>query len=184
MRIWKWLAAIALAANPAMAVPAALAPDKLAERMSESPEVALSRAMNGLIQKTQVHNETWRQGASKWSVDLDRGVIEFENDRGWHISAPVQVIGTYNTRDGTFLWGWDHPSVPSHAATAAKRVLEYGKRHKIKRMTTRMVSITEEQAWQYTALADYLTGGAGAYRGPTGHLLVFMTFGEITITKK
>ncbi|HEX4848658.1 MAG TPA: hypothetical protein VFV30_10980, partial [Novosphingobium sp.] len=80
MRIWKWLAAIALAASPAVAVPAVQAPDKLAERMSEAPEVALSRAMNGLQLKTKAHDETWRQGKANWSVDLDRGVIEFDND--------------------------------------------------------------------------------------------------------
>ena len=154
------------------------------ERLNEVPALALPRAVNCLELKTEASNKTWNLATASWEVDLDRGVIEFRNDKGWLISAPVEVIGTYNTLDGTFMWGWDHPSVPEQSAHAAKQVLAYGKRHGISKMTTRVVKISEKEAWQFTALADYLTSGNGAYRGPTGKTHVFMTFGEVTISKK
>lgn len=154
------------------------------DRLDEPLALAMPRAISGLELKTDANSKTWGLATASWDVDLDRGVIEFRNDKGWLISAPVEVIGTYNTLDGTFMWGWDHPSVPEQSAHAAKQVLEYGKRHKINKMTTRVIKISEKDAWQFTALADYLTSGNGAYRGPAGSTHVFMTFGEVTISKK
>ncbi|HOB13518.1 MAG TPA: hypothetical protein PKN09_04675 [Novosphingobium sp.] len=183
MSLWNWLVAISAAVSPEAATSEHAVSAQPSDPMTEAPDLAIPRAVNGLSLKTQLNDQTWRQGSSSWSVDLDRGVIEFENPNGWHITAPVQVIGTYDTRDGTFMWGWDHPSVPDHSAQAAKRVLEYGSRHGIEPIKTRLVSISEQQAWEYTALADYLSGGNGAYRGRVGTTLVFMTFGEVTISK-
>ncbi len=154
----------------------------MAERLLEEPDLACARAMSGLQLQTQVSDETWGLGGSSWSVDLDRGVIEFRNERGWLITAPVQVIGTYDTRDHTFMWGWDHPSVPERSAQAASRVREYGERHGLGLLTTQLVEISEEQAWQFTAMAAYLSEGNGAYRGPVGTTQVYMTFGTVTIS--
>jgi hypothetical protein len=138
--------------------------------------------MSGLQLKTQADDELWGLGSAKWSVDLDRGTIEFRNNKGWLITAPVQVIGTYDTRDGTFMWGWDHPSVPAPSAEAATLVRKYGESHGQELLTTQLVKVTEQQAWEFTALADYLSDGNGAYRGPAGKTLVFMTFGKVTIS--
>nr|WP_157084828.1 DUF6882 domain-containing protein [Sphingomonas pituitosa] len=47
--------------------------------------------------------------------------------------------------------------------------------------TTRKVQCTEQQAWQFTAVALYLSGAQGAYRGRSGTTLVYMTFGTVTV---
>jgi hypothetical protein len=41
----------------------------------------------------------------------------------------------------------------------------------------------EDDAWQMTALACKLANAQGAYRGPMGSTLVFLTFGEPKLTK-
>jgi hypothetical protein len=155
---------------------------EMTERQHEEPGVAFAKAMSGLQLKTQANDELWGLGSAKWSVDLDRGIIEFRNNKGWSITAPVQVIGTYDTRDGTFMWGWDHPSVPKSNAVAAELVHEFGKLHGLDLLTTHVAKMKESQAWEFTALADYLSNGNGAYRGPTGTTLVYMTFGKVTIS--
>jgi hypothetical protein len=139
--------------------------------------------MSGLDAKTELMTSTWWKDGSDWVVDLEAGTIEFTNDRGWVITAPVQVVGTYNTKDGTFMWGWDHPSVPEGSAAAAKLVRDFGERHGLEKLTTRLVKLTEDEAWELTALADYLSESTAVYRGPIGSILVYMTFGTITITK-
>ena len=153
-------------------------------RMSEEPNLALEWALEELEEKNQFHIETWQLDESDWAVDLDRGVIEFSNDKGWLITAPVQVIGTHDTRDGTFMWGWDHPSVPARSAQAAKRLKEYADMHGLTEITTQLGVLSEERAWQLTALADYLSESNGAYRGPVGTTNVYMTFGTLNITKE
>jgi len=101
------------------------------------------------------------------------------------VTAPVQVVGTYSTKDGTFMWDWDHPSIPDPARIASQAVQTFGVKHGLDVLTTRKVAISEEEAWELTALANYLWKAQGAYRGPAngGTTLVYMTFGELTITK-
>jgi hypothetical protein len=97
--------------------------------------------------------------------------------------APAQIIATYNTLDGTWLWAWDHPSVEPALAKDAKRMLAYGQEHGYAKLTTRKLQITEDEAWELTALAFLVCGANGAYRGPAGTAFVFMTFGEVQVSK-
>jgi len=144
-------------------------------------EATLKRSMEYLRLKTQSHVDTWDLGATeRWDADLDEGVISFSGG-GRLVTAPVQVIGTYNTEDGSWLWGWDHPSVPSALARDALLVRKFGERHGLSRYATRTIRCTEDEAWQFTALACHLAEASGAYRGPSGPALVFMTFHEVTI---
>ncbi len=154
------------------------------DEVMEDPELSFVRAMNSLKLQTEAHDALWGLGEAAWSVDLETGFIEFTNDKGWTITAPVQVIGTYNTLDGTWLWGWDHPSVSEPVAQHAKLVNGFGKKHALEWLTTRKVEISEDQAWEFTALASYLAQAQGAYRGPIGTTLVYMTFGELKIVKE
>ncbi|MEO0871872.1 MAG: DUF6882 domain-containing protein, partial [Pseudomonadota bacterium] len=142
---------------------------------------AIGRARNDVALKTEAMVATWWKDGGDWAVDLDNGKIEFRNERGWLVTAPVQVIGTYVPAKGTFMWGWDHPSVPEHAALAATAVHDYGKRHGLEKLTTRLVELSEDEAWELTALAGYLHHSTGAYRGTSGSTLVYMTFGAVTI---
>ncbi|WP_209347606.1 DUF6882 domain-containing protein [Pontixanthobacter sp. CEM42] len=150
----------------------------------EEPECSFVRAMNSLKLQTEAHDALWGLGEAAWAVDLETGIIEFTNDKGWTITAPVQVVGTYNTLDKTWLWGWDHPSVSEPVAQHAKLVNGFGKKHALELLTTRKVEISEDQAWEFTALASYLAEAQGAYRGPLGTTLVYMTFGEVKIVKE
>jgi len=76
---------------------------------------------------TQSAINMWRIDTAVWTVDLDTGMITFTNDvKGIIVTAPFQVIGTYDTEQDTWLWGWDHPSVSESIGEFAQRVLEFG----------------------------------------------------------
>lgn len=146
-------------------------------------DAVFERAEAELRLKTEGHNSTWRTGESSWDADLDAGQITFRNPKGWVITAPVQLIGTLVPDSGTWLWGWDHPSAPEPVRAHAKLVHAFGAAQGLDALTTRQIEASEDDAWQFTALAAHLAGANGGYRGPTGRALVFMTFGEIAITK-
>lgn len=101
--------------------------------------------------------------------------------KGWTITAPLQVVGTFNTSDGTWLWGWDHPSVPEPLARHAEAARVFGARYGLGMFTERQVEASEEDGWTFTAVACHLAGAQGGYRGPSGATRVFMTYGEVTI---
>ena len=61
----------------------------------------IEKAMNGLAAVTTAHNSTWHLGEADWSLDQDVGNLVFTTQQGIQAVAPAQIIGTYNTKDGT-----------------------------------------------------------------------------------
>jgi hypothetical protein len=183
------LAALTALASPAYSIPEKRAPametptaKQLSARMAEAPALVFARSTEDLAVKTAFVKRFYDIGNSKgrWDVDLEAGWIRFTGAKVI-ATAPVQVIGTYNTKDGTFLWGWDHPSVPAPVGKTARTMKAYGERNGLKSFTTRKITCSEADAWHFAAVASYLTGAQGAYRGPSGTTLVFMTFGTVEL---
>ena len=149
-------------------------------RVTEPAEVVFGRAESEIALITQLFQNIFGDEPYEWAVDLEAGTITFTSATRM-VTAPVQVIGTYNSLDGTFLWGWDHPSIPEPRRADARLARRFGELQNLPLFTTRMVECSEAQAWNFTAVAMYLSGAQGAYRGPAGTTMVFMTFGELTI---
>ncbi len=143
----------------------------------------LDRCMEELRLKTEAHAAGWGLGTTdRWGLNQEDGQLVFTSKK-LIATAPAQIIGTYSTETGTFLWAWDHPSVLAPLQEHARRVREYGEQHGITALTTRKLECEELEAWEFTALACHLCDAQGAYRGPAGPALVFMTFGEITLSQ-
>jgi hypothetical protein len=148
------------------------------------PDTYVQQALEELRIQTETHKSTWGLGeADNWAADLETGRITFTFADGTVAAADIQVVGTYATTDGTFLWGWDHPSVAEPLSKHAALARQFGIDHNLPLYTERKVECTEDQAWEFTAVAARLGEASGAYRGPAGSALVFMTFGEVKLTK-
>lgn len=139
-----------------------------------------AKAMQQLRLQTTLQDRFMNLGTAAWAVDLAAGTITFTSEQQRAV-APVQVVGSLNPEDGTWLWGWDHPSVPEPLAEHARAVHAYGEQHGLERLTTRLIPATADEAWEFAAVADLLGGGQCAYRGPAGSAVVFMTFGNPTL---
>lgn len=147
-------------------------------------DLYIQQAIEGLRVQTAAHSSTWHLGdEANWAADQDSGRIEFSFADGTIAEADMQIIGTYNTNDETFLWGWDHPSVEESLRAHAKLAQQFGEQHKLSNFTERIVACTETEAWEFTAVAARLSNANGAYCGPAGTALVYMTFGEIKLHK-
>lgn len=144
----------------------------------------LARSMEELRIKTAAHDRLWHLGEAAWNVDQDEGTIIFTAPDGTVARCSVQIIGTFNTSDSTWLWGWDHPSVQPPLREDAERVRAYGEAHGLERLTTRMLEATEDECWEFAALACKLADAQGAYRGPAGEAFVFMSFGQPRLSKR
>ena len=142
-------------------------------------------SIEGLRMQTESHDAMWRiTEADNWGVDQDAGEITWSFADGTTVVAPVQIIGTYNPNDGTFMWGWDHPSVQPALQESARLVRQFGEEHQISSFTQQKITIADEsEAWEFVAVANRLAESNGGYRGDSGGPLVFMTFGKISISK-
>jgi len=145
----------------------------------------IDASMEGLKLVTDAHRSTWNLGQeSNWSVDQEQGKIVFTFSDGTVAEAPVQIIGTFNSRDNTFMWGWDHPSVIPSLQVNARKVLDFAREKKIAELQTQKVECTEQGAWEFSAVAMRLSEANGAYRGEAGPgTYVFMNFGTISLSK-
>lgn len=135
--------------------------------------------------KTQAHKEVWGFGKfDRWDLDQDTGQLVFSFPDGVRAVSPAQVIGTYNSKDHTWLWAWANPSIDEKLKADSLKVRRYGREHKIDRLTKSKWAGGEEDAWAMAALTVKLCGKQGAYRGPAGATHVFIVFGEVTLSKK
>lgn len=137
--------------------------------------------MKELRLKTAAHDRAWGLGQADWSVDQAAGTIVVTLADGTAATCSVHIIGTYSTTDGTWLWAWDQPTVAPALREHARRVRSFAEEHAIERLTTRKLACDESEAWEFAAVACKLCGAQLAYRGPTGHTLVFMTFDEVRL---
>lgn len=149
------------------------------------PKLTIARANNEMQLRTQAAVEMWGLDEASWAVDLEAGTITFTHDeKALVVTAPVQVIGTYNMDDCSWLWGWDHPSVSEHLGAFARRVRDFGEQYGREELTTRKITASMDDVWGFTALACHLNEGQGGYSGSSGSTRVLMVYGPVTISKK
>jgi hypothetical protein len=121
---------------------------------------------------------------ARWTVDQNAGLIHFDRADGATVTAPVQIIGSWNPNNETFTWGWDHPSVQTRLRANAERTRWFGEKNKLQELTKPSLRASEADAWRLTAVAMKVNGAKGVYRGPTEGPVVFMTLGELKVEKK
>ena len=152
------------------------------DQTSEPPEftAVLEQSMESLRFLMANHQATWCiDKAPRWDLNQGVGDLVFTFPDGI-IKAPAQIIGSIDTSTSRWLWAWANPSIAEPLKRDALRVLEYGKQHRIARLTTAEWKAEEMDGWCMAALAMTLCRKNGAYRGPVGTMHIFITFGQVT----
>jgi hypothetical protein len=155
----------------------------MAQRVDD-PEAFIAASMEALQLQTAANARFMGTDEYWWHFSQDSGTITFFTEDGVRATAPLQIVGTYDPDDGTFLWGWDHFSVRKPLRAHARLVRDFGRDNGMPELTECMVEISLERAWELTALAARLGGASGAYRLKLeGGPFVFMTFGTLTLSR-
>ncbi|WP_206107895.1 DUF6882 domain-containing protein [Paludisphaera rhizosphaerae] len=105
----------------------------------------IEKATAGLQALTAAHDGMWQIGQAAWSVDQSEGTIVFTSPKGMIATAPVQFVGSYNTQDGTWLWGWANPSIEASLTEHARKVRSYGEEHGYDVLTRPKLECPENQ---------------------------------------
>jgi uncharacterized protein DUF6882 len=143
----------------------------------------MARSIEELAITTAIFDRQFQLGQAAWQLSQGSAVITFTSPTGMIASAPAQIVGTYDTDDGTWLWAWDNPTILPKLAKHAKLTRQYGKRQRISDLTTPKLTIAKKRCWEFAALTCKLGGFQCAYRGPAGRTIVFITFGEVELGK-
>ena len=142
----------------------------------------LNQAKAEMEAKTNAHENRWQISKTTWSIDRDRKIIKFKNQNLDVITAAVQIIGTYDTAEESWIWGWDNPYVSRGMDDHARKMLAFGKEHSIPQLLQRKFKCPEKVCWDFAALACKLCISQGVYRGIKDTNRIFMTFESIKIT--
>lgn len=152
----------------------------------ETPEfkAMLDGSLEGLQFQTGMHQRTWNLGEEeKWGFSQETGELIF-NFPDKTVRTSAQILGTFDSLAGTWMWSWANPSIAEKLAVDADRMRRYGVKHRIRRLAEPRWNGSELDAWKMTALACRLCEANGAYRGPAGDTYVYFLFGEIRMSKK
>ncbi|HSH03691.1 MAG TPA: hypothetical protein VLL52_14325 [Anaerolineae bacterium] len=156
----------------------------LKRRMDLGYDLLLERGMVALEAQTAAQMEAFQIDEADWDVDLAAGLIRFASPRGVMAVAEVQVIGTYNEVDETWLWGWANPTLAEGLTVHARQVQAYGAQYDEDALTMNSFNCDEALCWEFVTIAYYLNGAQGVYCGQAGdNLLIFFTFGEVMMEK-
>jgi hypothetical protein len=149
-------------------------------RFTSNTQALLDEVDLELYQRTE-KNQSWGiDGYANWGLDQDTGLLTFTNEDGAGIGAPAQVAGTLRLRDSSWLWGWANHSIDDTLKVAAKQTLTRIEANGLTDIVEpRLANVTEDHAWQLTALTGYTWGATGTYRGPSGPFHVFIVYGEL-----
>lgn len=135
-----------------------------------------------LVEQTaRAHAERWGLGASKrWALNQEDGRIlwSFEDHVAW---APVQILGSWNSRVSSFVWSWDNETIRPALCTTAERIRSLGIENDVPALTSSPLNLDEVQVRDLVALAFRLGDCTGLYDPFDGQLATYIVFGPVTI---
>jgi hypothetical protein len=152
----------------------------------EAPEfkALLEGSMEGLRLQTEAHQGTWHFGEEeRWDFSQDTGELAFTFP-DMFVRAPAQIIGSFDSGKGSWMWAWANASISDALTRDAIRVRAYGEQHRIRRLTIPSWRGQEMDGWRMAAFANRLCETNGVYRGPAATTFVFFTFGQVQLTKR
>lgn len=113
--------------------------------------------------------------ADSWVCDEDAGTILFTFRGKYVAQANYQIIGTLSYADWSWSWAWNDLSVPAHLRLHANNMHAYGECHGVRKLLEGKLTATENDAWHYAALANYLARAQGVFRAAASEDVRFMT---------
>jgi hypothetical protein len=111
--------------------------------------------------------------SSRWEASLSEDRFVWHGSRG-QVVASVQVLGSRNAGDDSWLWGWANESVPAERRVAADQVRQFGVAQNCGPLTTGKVYCGPDQAWAFCNVAIGLGLGPFVYKGTNGPLEMYL----------
>lgn len=167
---------LATADNVATAYPRLAPTDALAPRLREAcvwmteQNIVLARAHK--LGLEQDH-----------AFDQDSGRLVLSFGDGAELVLRAQVLGSFDPRDRSFMWGWANPSILPETSADAARLRGEGERLDLAVLTTPIQIVMFDELLPLIALAAQVAGADGVYRclanGSTSVFLSLRTEGAL-----
>lgn len=141
----------------------------------------LQYCYENLEAQTEINDRLFQISSASGHVDLKAGRIVFTSPQGIRATAAINVIGTFSKVEGRWLWAWANPAIPASLCGNATTAKAYGAKYSIEDYIVPMLDCGEDKGWEFTAVANQLGDGQGAYRAPDGDRLMYLCFGAVML---
>jgi hypothetical protein len=149
--------------------------------MPPSEEELLLQGRDLIARTTEAHRARWGFGTpARWTLDQRTGTITWTFP-DHTAEAPAQVLGSLGA-DGTWMWAWANHTLFPPLRDASERVRAWGEANAQGSLATPTFPLTEPEADDLAALATRLLRAPGLHRPHAGNALLYLTFGDVTIT--
>ena len=144
-------------------------------------ETLLQQGRDQIDRTTRAHAQRWGLGtAQRWVLDQTTGIIRWSFE-DHVVSAPAQVLGSWNSEVSTFVWAWDNETIQPSLSALAGQVRAFGVEHEVPALSASPLKLDEEQVRDLVAVAFAVAQGTGIYHPYDGQLATYLTFGTVTI---
>ena len=116
-----------------------------------------------------------REKADSWICDEDAGAIAFSFRGRLVARANYQVIGALSYSDWSWNWAWSDNAVPQHLRRHAQNMRAYGECHGVRKLLEARLTATDNDAWHFAALANYINKARGVFRAAASEDVRFLT---------
>jgi hypothetical protein len=137
-----------------------------------------------LAAKTQGDSAWGMDKIQHWDFSQDTGKLVFTLPDGMKATCAAQIVGTYDSGDGSWEWAWADSSISNNLTTDCLTVKNYGVTNGFKKLTEAEWQGTLTDAWDMAAITCKICGDQGVYAGPASDKLsVFFSFGPVRLSK-
>jgi hypothetical protein len=103
------------------------------------------------------------------------GQLVFSDATGTpRVLANVQLVGSVNTENRTWLWSWANPDIEPGLCKDLLEVHMLGETRRIEQLTTPFWDGDAVDGWEMTSISAYILQAQGAYRAVTAQGFTYM----------
>ena len=120
------------------------------------------------------YNLDWYEN---WFYDQATGLLTFSTGEK-ELNFKYLEVGTYSKNTNTWKWSWDNTNTLPKVKEKVSLIKDFGQKFNHQKLTSGYFESTEEEAWEFTAIATKIVNGISSYRPVSDHLLIFMVILE------
>jgi hypothetical protein len=141
----------------------------------------VAESMEALERKQAEIGERFGLGSwARWDYDLSTERLRFSDADGeCRVEATAIEVGSFSTKSNTWKWAWANQSIPERSRAKSVRLRELFDTTGFEVFQLEAFEADEQMAWELAAMAVAHLSALGCYRGPAGHLHVFLAIESI-----
>ncbi|WP_326741042.1 DUF6882 domain-containing protein [Streptomyces sp. NBC_01022] len=161
---------------------------KVAESAGQTGEpvdlsVLLLQGEDMIDQLARAHMSWGLGSADRWDLDQTTGIISWTfPDKT--ASAPAQILGSFSSASGSWLWAWANESILPAMSRDAGVFRDWAEAQGHPHLAQPKIDADVTAASTLVALAVRVTNATGYYKSPGSNSTLIITFGPVTLTAK